>query len=43
MFLDTYTTNTPPPVTSEGTAFTQKGKKGKKGKMRTMMRMFDVF
>ena len=32
MFLDKYTTSTPPPVTSEGTAFTQKGKKGKKGK-----------
>ena len=32
MFLDKYTTSTPPPVTSEGTAFAQKGKKGKKGK-----------
>jgi hypothetical protein len=43
MFLDKYTTNKPLPVTSEGTAFAQKGKKGKKGKMRTMMRMIDVF
>lgn len=32
MFLDKYTTSMPPPVSSEGTAFAQKGKKGKKGK-----------